>query len=135
MVGHGPEAIPARGDGGGGVGAPPLLLAQPAATVPPRCGHHAAMEGGQARDGSHARTGGGGRPGFATAVTTMEARGGTAVEAKRSMAVEQGPPSLMLRRNRRRRRSSLDGGPLLQQPNDDGHGSGCSNDLLPAWRR
>jgi hypothetical protein len=48
MVGHGPEAIPARGDGGGGVGAPPLLLAQLAATVLPRCGHHAAMEGGQA---------------------------------------------------------------------------------------
>jgi hypothetical protein len=88
------------------------------------------VEGGQARDGGHACAGGG-RPGFAMAVTTTEARGGVAMEAKRVTAVEQRPPSLTSRRNRRWRRSSLDDGPLLRQPNDDGL-SGRGNDLLPA---
>jgi hypothetical protein len=37
-----PKAVPARGNRGGGVGAPPLLLAQPAAIVPPHCGHREA---------------------------------------------------------------------------------------------
>jgi hypothetical protein len=58
-----------------------------------------------------------------TAVTTTEAQGGAAVEAKCATAVEQRPPSFTLRHNRRRRRSSLDGGPLLWQLNDGGHGS------------
>jgi hypothetical protein len=74
---------------------------------------------------------------FATAVTTTEARGGVVVEAKCATTVEQRPPSLTSRRNRRRRRSSLDGAPLLRQPNDDGHGSGCGDGFLPArqWQR
>jgi hypothetical protein len=88
-----------------------------------------------ARDGGHARIGGGGRPGFAMVVTTTEARGGTAVEAKHMTAVEQHPPSLTSRRNRQWHRYSLDDGPLLRQPNDDGHGSGHDDDLLPAQRR
>jgi hypothetical protein len=48
-----------------------------------------------------------------TAVTTTEAQGGAAVEAKCATTVEQRPPSFTLRHNRRRRRSSLDGGPPL----------------------
>jgi hypothetical protein len=93
------------------------------------------VEGGQPRDGGHARAGGGGRPGFATAVTTTDAEGDAVVEAKRVMAVEQHPPSLTSRRNQSQRRSSLDGGPLLRQPNDGGHGSRRGDGLLPAQRQ
>jgi hypothetical protein len=89
----------------------------------------------KARDGGHARTGGGRRLGFATAVTTTEDRGGATVEAKRTMTVEQRPPSLTSRHNRWRCRSSLDGGPLLRQPNDGRHGSGHGDGLLLAQRR
>jgi hypothetical protein len=69
-----------------------------------------------------------------TAVTTTEARGSAAVEAKCTTAVEQRPPSLTSRHNWRQRRSSLDGDPLLWQPNDGGHGSGRDDSLLLAWR-
>jgi hypothetical protein len=97
-----------------------------------------AVEGGQRlcddghHHGGHARADGGGRPGFATVVTTTEARGGIVVEAKRATAMEQCPPSLTSRHNRWRRRSSLDGNPLLRQPNDGRHGSGRGDGLLPA---
>jgi hypothetical protein len=70
-----------------------------------------------------------------TAVTTTEAQGGAAIEAKCATAVEQRPPSFTLRHNRWRRRSSLDGGPLLWQLNDGGHGSGRGDAPLPARRR
>jgi hypothetical protein len=66
------------------------------------------------------------------AVTTTEAQGGAAVEAKCATAVEQRPPSFTLRHNRRRRRSSLDGGPLLWQLNDGKHGSERGDAPLPA---
>jgi hypothetical protein len=47
------------------------------------------MEGGQERDEGHERAGGGGRLGFTMTVTTTEARGGAAVEAKRKTVVGQ----------------------------------------------
>jgi hypothetical protein len=61
-----------------------------------------------------------------TTVTTTEAQGGMAVEAKCATAVEQRPPSFTLRHNQWRRKSSLDGGPLLWKLNDGGHGSGAA---------
>jgi hypothetical protein len=114
-------------------GGRPEAFATVATTTEARSG--ASVEGGQTHDGGHAHAGGGGRLGFATAVTTMEARGDAAVEAKHTTMVEQRPPSLTSKHNRWRRRSSLNGGPLLRQPNDGGHGSGCGDGLLPAQRR
>jgi hypothetical protein len=69
-----------------------------------------------------------------TTVTTTEAQGGMAVEAKCATAVEQRPPSFTLRHNQWRRKSSLDGGPLLWKLNDGGHGSGRGVGPLPARR-
>jgi hypothetical protein len=70
-----------------------------------------------------------------TAVTTTEAQGGAAVEAKCAIAVEQRPPSFTLWHNRWQRKLSLDSGPLLWQLNDGGHGSGRGDGPLPARRQ
>jgi hypothetical protein len=93
--------------------------------------HHGSLRrrGGGGRPGAR-RAGGGGRSGFASTVTTTEAQGGVAVEAKCATAVEQRPPSLTLRCNRWRHSSSLDCGLLPRQPNDSGHGFGRGDDLF-----